>query len=168
MTTNQAIIPCLWFDKETEQAMNFYISVFSGGPVNRGNSKVISILRYEKGMETPGMPEFEGKILTAVFDLNGQRLIALDGGPIFKFNEAISLTVECDDQNEIDYYWGKLSAVPEAEQCGWLKDKYGLSWQIVPKGMQETMSDPDRKKVARVMNAVLKMKKIVIKDLESV
>ena len=108
----------------------------------------------------------EGKILAAIFELNGQRFIALDGGSIFKFAEATSFYVECADQEEVDYFWEKLSAVPEAEQCGWLKDKYGLSWQIIPKRMGELLSDKDKVKARRVMDAMLKMKKIVIEDLE--
>ena len=107
-----------------------------------------------------------GKVLTAIFELNGQRFMALDGGPIFKFNEAVSFYVECEDQGEVDYFWGKLSAVPESEQCGWLKDKYGLSWQIVPKQMGRLLSDPNRKKALAATNAMLKMKKIVIADLQ--
>src|SRR5512139_1026606 len=115
----QKITPSLWFDKETEEAVNFYISVFNGSPNKSGESRIISITRYEKGMEVPGMPEMTGKIITAIFELNGQRFIALDGGPIFKFNEAVSFFVECEDQEEVDYFWGKLSAIPESEQCGW-------------------------------------------------
>jgi len=108
----------------------------------------------------------EGKILTTIFELNEQRFMALDGGPLFKFTEATSFYVECADQEEVDYFWERLSEVPEAEQCGWLKDKYGLSWQIIPKRMGELLSDKDKVKARRVMDAMLKMKKIVIKDLE--
>ncbi len=160
------IVPFLWFDRETEEAMNLYISVFNGSPNKSGNSKIISIIRYEKGMEVPGGAEMIGKVLTAVFELNGQRFMALDGGPIFKFNEAVSFYVECEDQKEIDYFWGKLSAVPEFEQCGWLKDKYGLSWQIIPKQLGELLSDSNKKKALAATNAMLKMKKIVIADLQ--
>jgi predicted 3-demethylubiquinone-9 3-methyltransferase (glyoxalase superfamily) len=166
MNKVQKITPFLWFDKETEEAINFYISVFDGSPNKSGESRVISIARYEKGMETPGMPEMTGKIITAIFELNGQRFMALDGGPIFKFNEAVSFYVDCEDQTEVDYFWRKLSAVPESEQCGWLKDKYGLSWQIVPKKMGELLSDPNRKKALAATNAMLKMKRIVIADLQ--
>jgi len=162
----QKIIPSLWFDKETEEAINFYISVFNGLPNKSGVSRIISIQRYEKGMEIPGGADMTGKVLTAIFELNGQRFMALDGGPIFKFNEAVSFYVECEDQEEVDYFWGKLSAVPESEQCGWLKDKYGLSWQIIPEQMGKLLSDPNRKKALAATNAMLKMKKIVIADLQ--
>jgi predicted 3-demethylubiquinone-9 3-methyltransferase (glyoxalase superfamily) len=117
-------------------------------------------------MEVPGGAEMTGKVLTAVFELNGQRFMALDGGPIFKFNEAVSFYVECEDQKEVDYFWEKLSAVPESEQCGWLKDKYGLTWQIIPKLLGELLGDSDRKKALAATNAMLKMKKIVIADLQ--
>ncbi len=162
----QKITPFLWFDKNAEEAINFYISVFSGSPRKSGDSKIISIARYEKGMEVPGAAEMEGKIITAVFELNGQRFMALDGGPIFKFTEAISLYVECEDQEEVDYFWEKLSYVPESEQCGWLKDKYGLSWQIIPKQLAEMADDQDRVKANRVVNAMLEMKKIDISVLK--
>jgi predicted 3-demethylubiquinone-9 3-methyltransferase (glyoxalase superfamily) len=162
----QKIIPSLWFDKETEEAINFYISVFNGSPNKSGESRIISITRYEKGMEIPGEADMVGKVLTAIFELNGQRFMALDGGPIFKFNEAISFHVKCEDQEGVDYFWGKLSAVPESEQCGWLKDKYGLSWQIIPEQMRKLLSDPNRKKALAATKAMLKMKRIVIKDLQ--
>jgi len=160
------IVPFLWFDREAEEAMNFYISVFNRSPNKSGNSKIISINRYEKGMEVPGGAEMTGKVLTGVFELNGQRFMALDGGPIFKFNEAVSFYVECEDQKEVDYFWEKLSAVPESEQCGWLKDKYGLTWQIIPKQLGELLGDSNKKKALAATNAMLKMKKIVIADLQ--
>lgn len=161
----QKITPFLWFDKNAEEAMNFYIDVFNGSPHKSRDSKIISIARYEKGLDVPGMPEMEGKVITAVFELAGQRYMALDGGPDFKFTEAVSFYIECEDQQEVDYFWEKLSAVPESEQCGWLKDKFGLSWQIIPKQLNELMSDPDREKGKKVANAMLKMKKIDIEDL---
>ena len=160
------IVPSLWFDKETEEAVNFYISVFNGSPHKGRASRIISITRYEKGMEVPGGDQNEGKVLSAIFELNGQRFMALDGGPIFKFNEAVSFYVECEDQDEVDYFWKRLSAVPESEQCGWLKDKFGLIWQIIPKQMGELMGSPNRKKAIAATNAMLKMKKIVIADLQ--
>jgi predicted 3-demethylubiquinone-9 3-methyltransferase (glyoxalase superfamily) len=156
----------LWFDRNAEEAMNFYVDVFNGAPNKAGTSKVIRIDRYEKGIDAPGAAEMEGKVLTGVFELAGQRFMALDGGPIFKFNEAISLLVECQDQKEVDYFWEKLSAVPESEQCGWVKDKFGLSWQITPKRLDELAGDPDREKAHRVINAMLQMKKIDIAELE--
>lgn len=164
----QKISPCLWFDKDCEEAINFYIDVFNNAPNKDVESKVISITRYEKGMEAPGTEEMLGKVITAIFELNGQRFVALDGGPIFKFTEAISLTIDCADQAEVDYFWEKLSAVPESEQCGWLKDKYGLSWQIVPKEMEELMASDDPEKVKSVINALLPMKKIDIEELRNV
>jgi predicted 3-demethylubiquinone-9 3-methyltransferase (glyoxalase superfamily) len=156
----QKITPSLWFDKSAEEAMNFYVEVFNGSPHKASDSKIVSIKRYEKGMNTPGMPEMEGQVLTGIFELSGQSFTALDGGPIFKFNESISLVVMCEDQAEIDYFYEKLSAVPESEVCGWCKDKYGLSWQVIPKNMGELL------KTNAAMNAMLKMKKIIIADLQ--
>lgn len=309
----QKIVPCLWFDKECEEAMNFYVSAFSGISGGHEESGIVSILRYEEGMETPGIEEMVGKVLTGVFDIEGYRFMALDGGPIFRlnpsvsfivnfdpshdrdskknletlwkklsgggkvlmelqkypfselygwtedrfgvswqlmlsdpqgetrpfiipsflfvdevagkaeeavnfylsvfknsrmgslvhypagmepdtegsvmfsdfmlenqwfsamdsarehgfgFNESISLMVNCSDQQELDIFWEKLSHVPESEQCGWLKDKYGVSWQIVPEKMGELLSDPDKERVRRVLNRMLRMKKIDIRELE--
>jgi len=166
MMNTQKLIPSLWFDKETEEAVGFYISVFNGSPHRKGDSKIISITRYESGMEVPGADSMVGKVLTAIFELNGQTFMALDGGPVFKFNEAISFIVECEDQAEVDYFWKRLSAVPESEQCGWLKDRFGLSWQIIPKQMGELLTAPNRKKALAATNVMLKMKKIVIADLQ--
>lgn len=154
------ICPFLMYTKDmagkAEEAMNFYASVFP-------DSKVRAVARYENGEPSP-----EGKVKHAEFELFGQTVMALDGyGPHeFSFNEAVSLVVRCKDQEEIDRYWNALSAVPEAEQCGWLKDKYGVSWQIVPEGMDEMMADPDKEKVARVTKAFLAMKKFDIAELE--
>jgi predicted 3-demethylubiquinone-9 3-methyltransferase (glyoxalase superfamily) len=166
MANMQKITPFLWFDKNTEEAMNFYVDIFNRSPRKKEESKIISIARYEKGIEAPQAAEMEGKVITAVFELAGQRFMALDGGPLFKFNESVSFYVECEDQEEVDYFWEKLSAVPESEQCGWLKDKFGLSWQIIPKRLDELASDKDKEKAKRVINAMLQMKKIVIADLE--
>jgi len=166
MNDSQKIVPSLWFDQDTEEAITYYVAAFNSSPHKRHESRMLSIQRYEKGMEVPGADEMEGKILTAIFELDGQRLMALDGGPIFKFNEAVSFYVECEDQAEVDHFWGLLSAVPESEQCGWLKDKFGLSWQIVPRQMGELLSSPDRKRALAATNAMLKMKKIVIADLQ--
>jgi len=150
----QKITPFLWFDNNAEEAMNFYISVFSAIGLH---SKVISIARY--GDEVPGM---KGKVLTAVFELGGQRFMAIDGGPHFKFTEAISLMVDCKTQEEVDELWDKLSEGGDknAQQCGWLKDKYGLSWQIIPAILGEMLSDKDPEKAKRVMQAMMQMKKI--------
>jgi predicted 3-demethylubiquinone-9 3-methyltransferase (glyoxalase superfamily) len=166
MSDTQRIVPSLWFDTDTEEAINFYISVFNGSPHKGRDSKIVSIKRYEKGMEVPGGEQMEGKVLTAVFELNGRRFMALDGGPIFKFNEAVSFYVECADQEEVDYFWTKLSAIPEAEACGWLKDRFGLSWQIAPRHLEVLLDSPDRKKSLAAMNTMLKMRKIVIADLQ--
>lgn len=166
MNETPKIVPSLWFDENTEEAIGFYIAAFNGSPHKRGDSRMISMNRYEKGMEVPGTEQMLGKVLTAIFELDGQRFMALDGGPIFKFNEAVSFYVECEDQEEVDYFWKLFSAVPESEQCGWLKDKFGLSWQIVPRQMGELLSSPDRKKALAATNAMLKMKKLVIADLQ--
>jgi predicted 3-demethylubiquinone-9 3-methyltransferase (glyoxalase superfamily) len=163
----QKITPSLWFDTNCEEAVNYYVDTFNNAPRKSAESRIISIARYEKGLDTPGAAQMEGKVLTAIFELNGQRFMALDGGPIFKFNEAVSFQVECADQAEVDYFWEKLSAVPESEQCGWCKDQFGLSWQIIPKRLGELMTDPDRDKAQRVGNAMLKMHKIVVADLET-
>lgn len=163
----QKITPCLWFDMNCEEAMNYYVKAFNEAPHSRKNSRINFIQRYEKGIETPGAAEMEGKVLTGEFELDGQKYQALDGGPIFKFNEAISLSVACADQEEVDHFWSRLSAVKEAEQCGWCKDKFGLSWQIIPTRMGELLSDPSREKAHRVANAMLQMHKIVIQDLEA-
>ena len=160
------ITPFLWFDTQAEQAMNFYVDMFNGAPHKKGESRIVSITRYEKGMDAPGAEALEGKVITGVFELAGQRFMALDGGPIFNFTEATSFYVECEDQKEVDYFWNKLSAVPESEQCGWLKDQFGLSWQIIPKQMGELMGDPDPVKAKRVINAMLQMKKISVADLQ--
>ncbi len=146
--------------------MNFYVNVFNGSPYKKGKSKIDFIVRYEKGMEAPGTNEMLGKVIHAGFELNGQKFMALDGGPIFKFTEAVSFYVECKDQKEVDYFWNKLSAVPESEQCGWLKDKFGLSWQIIPKQLGKFLGGKDKEGAMRATNAMLKMHKIVIKDLE--
>lgn len=155
----QKITPFLWFDRNAEEAIQFYTSIFK-------NSKIVSIKRYPEGPLEGPMQGMEGKVLTAIFELEGQRFMALDGGPIFKFTEATSFFVECELQEEVDYYWEKLSADPQAEQCGWLKDKYGLSWQIVPTLVSELLNDPDPAKSQNVMQAILQMKKIDIAGLK--
>lgn len=162
----QKITPSLWFDTQAEQAMNFYVDTFNGAPYKKQESRIVDITRYEKGIEAPGAEEMEGKVITGIFELAGQRFMALDGGPIFTFNEATSFYIECEDQKEVDYFWHRLSAISESEQCGWLKDKYGLSWQIVPKQLGELIGDPDPVRSKRVINAMLKMKKIIVADLQ--
>lgn len=158
----QKITASLWFDKNAEEAINFYVTVFKGSPSGKAaDSEIISLTRYPDGYTEGPMAGMSGKILNGIFRLAGQEFMALDGGPIFKFNEAISLVVDCEDQAEIDYFWDKLSAVPESEQCGWLKDKFGLSWQIIPNNMEELM------KPAGAMDAMLKMKKLDIAQLKA-
>jgi predicted 3-demethylubiquinone-9 3-methyltransferase (glyoxalase superfamily) len=161
----QKLVPCLWFDREAEEAIEFYISVFNAAPHSKNDSKVLSIERYPEDKQIGPQPGMGGKVLTAMFELAGQRFMALDGGPAFKFTEAVSFYVECTDQEEVDHFWERLSAVPEAEACGWLKDKFGLSWQIVPKQLGELLSDPDRERAGRVMDAMLQMKKIDVEGL---
>lgn len=156
----QKISPSLWFDNNAEEAMNFYVSVFK-------DSKIISIKRYPEGYTEGPLAGMGGKVLNGIFEIEGQRFFCLDGGPIFKFNESVSFLIDVDTQEEIDYYWEKLSAVPESEQCGWLKDKFGVSWQVVPKRLGELMTDPDPEKAARVMDKMLQQKKIVIAELEA-
>ncbi len=168
----QKITPFLWFDSQAEEAMNYYVSIFSGAPGSNSlqDSKIVSIKRYPDMPLDEHMRGMQGKVLTGVFELNGQRFMALDGGPIFKFTEAVSLHVECESQEEVDYFWSKLGAGGDerAQQCGWLKDKYGLSWQIVPKALPRLLTDPDRQKSDRVMKALLQMKKIDLAQLEQV
>ena len=158
MAITQKITPNLWFDTQAEEAATFYTSVFK-------NSEIKNVTHYGKeGFEVHGMPE--GTVLTVDFQLEGQNFIALNGGPQFKFNEAISFLITCENQEEVDHYWHKLSAVPEAEQCGWLKDKFGVSWQVVPKGMNELLQNPDKAKAGRAMKAMLQMKKIYLQALQ--
>jgi len=150
----QKITPFLWFDNQAEEAANFYVSVFR-------NSKIESVSRY--GESGPGIP---GSVLTVNFKLEGQDFTALNGGPAFNFTPAISFYVDCKTQEEVDDLWSKLSAVPQAEQCGWLQDKYGVSWQIVPSILITLMQDKDAKKANAVTQAMLQMKKIDIKALQ--
>ncbi|HKX02720.1 MAG TPA: VOC family protein [Methylomirabilota bacterium] len=159
MLTAQRITPCLWFDDQAEEAATLYTSIFPG-------SRIVTVSRYgEAGREVHGRPP--GSVMVVAFELDGQAFTALNGGPVFKFNEAISLQVSCRTQEEVDHYWEKLSRGGDelAQQCGWLKDRYGLSWQIVPVALMEMMADPDPVKSGRVMQAMLQMKKIDIKGL---
>jgi predicted 3-demethylubiquinone-9 3-methyltransferase (glyoxalase superfamily) len=152
MTDDQTISTCLWFDRDGEEAANYYCSVFK-------NSRILATAHYP----TEGLADFQkdraGEVLTVQFELNGHRFLALNGGPDFKFNEAVSFMVNCKDQAEIDYYWEKLSAVPEAEQCGWCKDKFGVSWQITPEKLMAGLN-PNQ------FTAMMQMKKIDINALE--
>lgn len=163
----QKITTFLWFDKDAEEAMNFYVDVFNGAPHSKKNSKINRIVRYEKGIEAPGAEHMEGKVLTGEFELEGQTYMCLDGGPVFKLNESVSLLVQTEDQEETDYFWNAFITNGGQESvCGWLKDKYGLSWQITPKRLFELTNDSDREKAHNVFNSMLKMKKIIIEDLE--
>jgi predicted 3-demethylubiquinone-9 3-methyltransferase (glyoxalase superfamily) len=154
----QTITPFLWFDDKAEEAARFYISIFK-------NSKIVNIARYgEAGAQVSGRPK--GSVMTVAFQLDGEEFVALNGGPQFKFTEAISLVVNCRTQEEVDEYWQKLSIGGQEVHCGWLKDKYGLSWQIVPTILGEMMSDPDPKKTERVMKAMIQMKKLDVQALK--
>jgi predicted 3-demethylubiquinone-9 3-methyltransferase (glyoxalase superfamily) len=150
----QKITPFLWFDGKAEEAANLYTSIFK-------NSKILNISRY--GEEGPGPA---GTVMTVTFQLDGQEFTALNGGPMFKFTEAISFFVNCETQEEVDELWEKLSEGGEEEQCGWLKDKYGVSWQIVPTALMEMLQDKDAERAQRVMKAMLQMKKIDIETLK--
>lgn len=154
----QKITPFLWFDDNAEEAMEFYKSVFK-------NTKQGRISKYsEEASKVSGQPA--GSVMVCELEIEGLNFSLLNGGPIFKFNEAVSFVIHCDNQDEVDYFWEKLSAVPESEQCGWLKDKFGVSWQVVPVEMGKLMSDPDPEKSRRVMEAMLTMKKIDINGLK--
>lgn len=160
MATVQKITPNLWFDRQAGEAAEFYTSVFE-------NSRILKKTYYGKeGFEIHHMPE--GTIMTVEFELEGQRFVGLNGGPVFQFNESISFIINCDDQQEVDHYWDKLTAGgdPRAQQCGWLKDKFGVSWQVVPKVLPALLQNKDSKKSGRVMQTMLQMKKIDISKLE--
>lgn len=145
--------PCLWFDTRGEEAANFYTSVFE-------NSKILDVTRYG-----PAGPGAEGSVMTVSFELDGQEFVALNGGPHFTFNEAISFQVHCETQDEVDHFWSKLSQDGEEGPCGWLKDKFGVSWQIVPTALPELLGDPDAEKVQRAMQAMFGMRKLDIEAL---
>lgn len=158
MAQIQKITPFLWFATQAEEAANFYISIF-------GDGKILTVSHYdENASKASGMPA--GSVMVVEFELFGQQFQAINGGPVFKFNESISFLVSCDNQEEVNKYWNSLSASPESEQCGWLKDKFGLSWQIVPKQLGEMLSDPNTKKSTAVMQAMLSMKKIDVSVLQ--
>src|SRR6266550_3005042 len=150
----QKITPFLWFDGKAEEAMKFYVSIFK-------NSEIVSVSRYGEGGPGP-----KGTVMTAVFQLEGQEFYALNGGPQFTFSPAVSFFISCETQQEVDELWEKLSEGGEKNRCGWLRDKYGLSWQIIPTALGKLMSDPDPEKSKAVFQAMLKMNKIVIEDLK--
>ena len=145
---------CLWFDTQAEEAVTHYVSVFP-------NSRVTAVTRYGTGMPLP-----EGTVLTVAFELDGQPYLALNGGPHFQFSPAVSLVIDCDSQDEIDHFWEQLSAEPAAEQCGWLKDRWGLSWQVVPTELPEMLQHPDPARRQRVLDALMAMKKLDIAQLQ--
>jgi predicted 3-demethylubiquinone-9 3-methyltransferase (glyoxalase superfamily) len=154
------LVPCLWFADQAEQAAEFYTSIFK-------RSRIVSITRYgHAGVEIHGRPA--GSVMTVDFELDGHPFTALNGGPVFTFNEAVSFQIICATQEEVDFYWDRLTAGgnPAAQQCGWLKDKFGLSWQVVPEGMQEMLSDPGSEAASRAMTAMLQMKKLDIAELK--
>jgi len=160
MRLSQKINPCLWFDSQAEETAVLYTGIFK-------NSTIVKVTRYsEAGREVHKRPA--GSVMVVAFELDGQLFTALNGGPVFKFNEAISLQINCQTQEEVDYYWDKLSAGRDdkAQQCGWLKDKYGVSWQVVPTVLVEMLSDHDSKKSQRAMEAMLRMKKLDIAQLK--
>lgn len=159
--TRQKITPFLWFDDQAEEAATFYTSIFKHSELGR-------VTRYsEESAEPSGRPP--GSVMTVAFQLDGQEFVALNGGPHFKFTEAISFVVNCESQDEVDYYWEKLAAGGDesAQQCGWLKDKYGVSWQIVPTALDELLDDPDAEKGRRVTEALLQMKKLDLPALQA-
>jgi predicted 3-demethylubiquinone-9 3-methyltransferase (glyoxalase superfamily) len=155
--TTQKITPFLWFDSQAEEAANFYVSIFK-------QSRIGGIARYDdEASRAAGRPK--GSVMTVEFELDGQKFIALNGGPHFKFTEAISLFVNCENQKEVDYFWEKLSAGGQEVECGWLKDRFGLSWQVVPAALLEMLQDKDPEKSKRTMAAMLKMKKLDVDAL---
>jgi len=159
MSIKQRIRPCLWFDDQGEEAARFYTGIFP-------NSRIVNVLRYgEAGFEVHRRPA--GSVMTVTFELDGQPFTALNGGPLFTFNEAVSLEIHCATQEEVDHYWERLGegGDPAARQCGWLKDRFGVSWQVIPEGMDELFEDPDSPGTRRAMEAMLRMQKLDIAEL---
>ena len=152
---SQKIVPNLWFDGQAEEAANFYVDVFE-------DAKILNVARYPEG--SPGEA---GTVMTVEFELNGVRFVGINGGPQFKFDEAVSFQIDCEDQAEVDYFWDRLTDGGEESQCGWLKDRFGLSWQVVPRGMEVVFNDPDPEKAQRAMAAMLKMSKIDVAALRA-
>ena len=150
----QKIVPNLWFDTEAEEAAEFYVGVFE-------NSRIVNVTHY-----TEAGPREAGLVMTVEFELDGQRFIGINGGSEFKFDEAVSFAIECETQEEVDYYWTRLTEGGEESQCGWLKDRYGLSWQVVPTGMEKLFADPDKRRAERAMKAMLGMRKLDIAALQ--
>jgi predicted 3-demethylubiquinone-9 3-methyltransferase (glyoxalase superfamily) len=150
----QRIIPNLWFDTEAEEAAELYTSVFK-------NSRIVGLTHYPEGA-----PREAGMVMTVEFELDGQRFVGINGGPEFQFDEAVSFEIKCESQDEVDYYWERLSDGGEEGQCGWLKDRFGLSWQVVPTGMEELFADPDPERAQRAMAAMLEMGKLDVAELQ--
>jgi predicted 3-demethylubiquinone-9 3-methyltransferase (glyoxalase superfamily) len=150
----EKIVPNLWFDTEAEEAAEFYVGVFE-------NARIVNVTHY-----TEAGPRDAGMVMTVEFELDGRRFVGINGGPEFSFDEAVSFAIECETQEEVDYYWGKLSEGGEEGQCGWLKDRYGLSWQVVPTGMEELFADPDKGRAERAMKAMLGMRKLDVAALQ--
>jgi predicted 3-demethylubiquinone-9 3-methyltransferase (glyoxalase superfamily) len=149
----EKITPNLWFDTEAEEAAEFYTSLFD-------NSRIVRVTRY-----TEGAPRPAGTVMTVEWELDGQRFVGINGGPNFKFSEAVSFAISCEDQDEVDYFWEKLTDGGEESQCGWLKDRFGLSWQVIPKGLDEVFAGDDPERAQRAMQAMLKMRKLDIEEL---
>lgn len=152
---SQKIVPNLWFDTEAEEAAEFYISIFKDG-------RIVNVTHY-----TENAPREAGMVMTVEFELLGQRFVGINGGPEFKFDEAVSFQISCKDQDEVDYFWEKLTDGGREGQCGWLTDKYGLSWQVTPEGMEEVFADADPERAKRAMEAMLKMKKLDVEELRA-
>lgn len=155
MTERQKIIPCLWFDFNAEEAVRHYLDIFE-------DSRILEVSHYGEAV-----PAHNGKVLTILFELKGQQILALNAGPDFPFTEAISLSIDCADQQEVDMYWTRLSEGGSTSQCGWLKDKFGVSWQTAPRRLMELFTDPDKSKAARAMKAMMSMTKIDIAQVEA-
>lgn len=149
------IVPCLWFDNQAEEAANYYVSIFKDG-------KILTVDHY-----ADSGPNYDQTVTVVDFEINGQRFQAFNGGPLFKFSEAISFVVECANQADVDYYWNALTKEGEESQCGWLKDKYGVSWQIVPTVLNDLLRDPDKAKAGKVMRRMLQMRKLDIAELQA-
>lgn len=160
MSATAKITPCLWFDNQAEEAAEFYCSIFK-------NSKITKTTHYTESAKNPPVNQKPGSVMTVEFEIDGQSMMALNGGPVFQFNEAISLIINCDSQAEVDDFWKKMSADPKAEQCGWIKDKFGLSWQIVPKALSELTDNADPASADRVFKKMLQMKKLDIAELKA-
>lgn len=160
MSIQKRIRPCLWFADQAEEAAQYYVGIFP-------NSRIVEVSRYgSEGFEVHGRPA--GSVMTVVFELDGNPFMGLNGGPVFTFNEAVSFEITCETQEEIDYYWERLTegGDPAAQQCGWLKDRYGLSWQVVPRGMEEMLAEPESPGAKRAMRAMLGMKKLDLAGLQ--